>query len=143
MVWKRSQSEFKGIVSLARQPSFCEKLIHVWPSHSAEGNMLIRLSPPNSNPAQALIKALNSMPPSQSHNPIPSQAKSASAGISAGKLNKEEEFFMALWSEAGEAGSKRMIMNQVTRILSGDPSKGALSLEMTESLRVGQKVQVG
>jgi len=32
---------------------------------------------------------------------------------------------------------------QVVKILSGDPSRGAISLEMEEPLLSGQKVQVG
>ena len=52
-------------------------------------------------------------------------------------LGKDEEFFMALLSSSGDK------VKRVVKILSGDPSRGALSLEMEEPLLPGQRVQVG
>ena len=75
---------------------------------------------------------------------------------------KEEEYYLAIWANGDDgtgevshlslnirlnSGSKahhahRNQPREVVRILSGDPSRGALSLDMEEPLRTGQKVQV-
>lgn len=70
------------------------------------------------NPTQHLIQAI--------------QARSGSSS-SAG-LTKEEDFYLALISPDGS--------KEVVRLVSGDPSRGALSLDTEDSLRVGQTVQV-
>lgn len=80
----------------------------------AQGNMLIQIDSPNPNPTQMLITAL--------------QAR----GL---KLTKEEEFYLSIEKERGE--------RRVVRILSGDPSRGALALETEVPLAMGQTVQVG
>lgn len=50
-------------------------------------------------------------------------------------LTKEEDFYLGLLGPDGSA-------SEAVRILSGDPSRGALSLEMENSLLSGQPVQV-
>jgi hypothetical protein len=74
--------------------------------------MLLKIDGSNSNPTQTLMTAINTR--------------------NAGNLaNKDEEFFLSL-PESG----------RVVKILSGDPSRGAMSLDMEDPLLQGQTVQV-
>lgn len=50
-------------------------------------------------------------------------------------LTKDEDFYLALLTPGGA-------IREAVKILSGDPSRGALSLEMEDSLSSGQAVQV-
>jgi hypothetical protein len=49
-------------------------------------------------------------------------------------LGKDEDFYLALINPDGS--------REIVKLMSGDPSRGALSLEMEDSIRVGQVVQV-
>ncbi|WVQ74964.1 hypothetical protein IAR50_004572 [Cryptococcus sp. DSM 104548] len=80
---------------------------------SARGNMLLAINGINSNPTQLLISAI--------------QQRGGTG------LTKEEEFFLG-FLEGGE-------VKRVTRIVSGDPGRGAMSLDTEEPLLVGQTVQ--
>jgi hypothetical protein len=71
------------------------------------------------NPAQILISAIQ---------------KRGGAGL----ISKEEDFYLALLNPASEGGGIR----EAVKIMGGDPGKGALSLEMEDSLVQGQAVQV-
>ncbi|KAJ9123115.1 hypothetical protein QFC22_001306 [Naganishia vaughanmartiniae] len=112
----------------------------------AQGNLLLRLSPsPTSplsitNPTQALIKAINTFRASLAGESVealrPAQAMTAAKGISIGKGMKEEEYYLGLFSRDST------VPYQVVKIMSGDPSRGAISLEMEEPLLTGQRVQV-
>jgi hypothetical protein len=74
--------------------------------------MLLRIDGVNPNPTQTLMTALNKR--------------------NAGSLaNKDEEFFLSLLDSG-----------RVVRILSGDPSRGAMSLDMEDPLLQGQTIQV-
>ncbi|WVR00037.1 hypothetical protein IAU59_007179 [Kwoniella sp. CBS 9459] len=79
----------------------------------AQGNMLLSIEGANSNPTQMLIAAIQ---------------RRGGTGIT-----KEEDFFLGVF----ENGSVR----KVVKILSGDPSRGALSVDMEEPLLPGQVVQ--
>ncbi|KAK8854772.1 hypothetical protein IAR55_003511 [Kwoniella newhampshirensis] len=79
----------------------------------AQGNMLLSIDGMNSNPTQVLIGAIQ---------------KRGGVG-----LTKEEEFYLGLL-EQGD-------VKRVVKILSGDPSRGALSVDMEDPLLVGQTVQ--
>lgn len=72
------------------------------------------------NPAQILISAIQ---------------KRGGKGL----LSKDEDFYLALLNPASEGGGIR----EAVKIMGGDPGKGALSLEMEDSLMPGQAVQVG
>ncbi|ORY35549.1 hypothetical protein BCR39DRAFT_510672 [Naematelia encephala] len=82
---------------------------------SAQGNMLLKLSTTNPNPTQILISAIQRR--------------------TGGTLSKEEDFFLALLSPDDSK------IQRAVKILSGDPSRGAISLEMEEPLLVGQRIQ--
>ncbi|KAJ9107417.1 hypothetical protein QFC21_000868 [Naganishia friedmannii] len=111
----------------------------------AQGNLLLRLSPSSTspisitNPTQALIKAINTYRASLTDESLesqrPAEAMTAAKGISIGKGMKEEEYYLALFSRDST------VPYQVVKIMSGDPSHGAISLEMEEPLLTGQKVQ--
>lgn len=113
---------------------------------SAQGNLLLSFHPSTAtstqkqtNPTQVLIKLLNVFQ-STSQTTRPSEAGSAESGVSLGKKMKEEEYYLAVWANGDDGtGEPR----EVVRILSGDPSRGALSLDMEAPLRTGQRVQVG
>ncbi|OCF37967.1 hypothetical protein I317_03928 [Kwoniella heveanensis CBS 569] len=79
----------------------------------AQGNMLLSIEGTNSNPTQMLIAAIQ---------------RRGGTGIT-----KEEDFFLGFL----ENGS----VKKVVKILSGDPSRGALSVDMEEPLLPGQTVQ--
>ncbi|WVF72838.1 hypothetical protein IAT40_007656 [Kwoniella sp. CBS 6097] len=79
----------------------------------AQGNMLLSVDGTNSNPTQMLIAAIQ---------------RRGGSGIT-----KEEDFFLGFL----ENGS----LKKVVKILSGDPSRGALSVDMEEPLLPGQTVQ--
>ncbi|WWC71530.1 uncharacterized protein I206_105488 [Kwoniella pini CBS 10737] len=79
----------------------------------AQGNMLLSIEGTNSNPTQVLIQAI--------------QQRGGTG------LTKEEDFYLGILDH-GE-------VQKVIKILSGDPSRGAMSLEMEDSLRSGQTVQ--
>ncbi|OCF57225.1 hypothetical protein L486_04681 [Kwoniella mangroviensis CBS 10435] len=79
----------------------------------AQGNMLLSIEGTNSNPTQVLIAAIQ---------------KRGGSGIT-----KEEDFYLGIL-ENGE-------VQQVVKILSGDPSRGAMSLDMEDSLLAGQTIQ--
>ncbi|WVQ82332.1 hypothetical protein IAT38_004460 [Cryptococcus sp. DSM 104549] len=80
---------------------------------AAQGNMLLEISGANSNPTQVLISAIQ---------------KRGGTGIT-----KEEDFYLALLKNGD--------IKRVVKIGSGDPSRGALSVEMEEPLLIGQTVQ--
>ncbi|TYJ53415.1 hypothetical protein B9479_005962 [Cryptococcus floricola] len=80
---------------------------------SARGNMLLAIDGINSNPTQLLISAI--------------QQRGGTG------LTKEEEFFLG-FLEGGK-------VKRVTRIVSGDPGRGAMSLDTEEPLLEGQTVQ--
>ncbi|KAI5455377.1 hypothetical protein NCC49_000191 [Naganishia albida] len=115
----------------------------------AQGNLLLRLAPSSSstttttgtisNPTQALIKAINTFRATLKGESLeaqrPAEAMTAAQGISIGKGMKEEEYYLALYSGESETPY------QVVKIMSGDPSRGAISLEMEEPLLTGQRVQ--
>lgn len=84
----------------------------------SQGNMLLSLVS-HPNPAQILISAIQ---------------KRGGAGL----ISKEEDFYLALLNPASEGGGIR----EAVKIMGGDPGKGALSLEMEDSLVQGQAVQV-
>jgi len=74
--------------------------------------MLLKVDGVNPNPTQTLMAAINAR--------------------NAGSLaSKDEEFFLSI-PETG----------RVVKILSGDPSRGAMSLDMEDPLLKGQTVQV-
>ncbi|WVW85578.1 hypothetical protein I302_107616 [Kwoniella bestiolae CBS 10118] len=75
--------------------------------------MLLSFEGANSNPTQVLIAALQ---------------QRGGTGIT-----KEEDFYLGFL----ENGS----VQKVVKILSGDPSRGAMSLDMEDSLLVGQTIQ--
>jgi hypothetical protein len=52
-----------------------------------------------------------------------------------GHLSKEEDFYLALLNPEGG-------IREAVKIMGGDPGKGALSLEMEDSIMPGQAVQV-
>ncbi|KAI9637449.1 uncharacterized protein MKK02DRAFT_43370 [Dioszegia hungarica] len=83
----------------------------------SQGNMLLSLVS-HPNPAQILISAIQ---------------KRGGAGL----ISKEEDFYLALLNPASEGGGIR----EAVKIMGGDPGKGALSLEMEDSLVQGQAVQ--
>lgn len=133
-------------------------------TRSAQGNMLLGLSTSyregnstststsTSNPTQALILAIEAFRHSERLRTkvdpasAPKNAQTAALGIKAGKTLKEEEYYLALLgsSSSGHSGKGEWTetIQQVVKIVSGDPSRGAMSLEMEQPLRVGQKVQV-
>jgi hypothetical protein len=93
--------------------------------------MLLKIEGKNDNPTQTLILAL--------------QARGS-------KMTKEEDFYMAFMD-----GDVRLSLSattswddtdvyqkirKVVKILSGDPSRGALALETEEPLTAGQEIQV-
>ena len=82
----------------------------------AQGNLLLQIEgdSQHSNPAQALVTAL----------------QNRSQGS---KLNKDEEYFLSIGSGPDMS---------VVKVLSGDPSKGLVSLDTEESLREGEEIQV-
>lgn len=106
------------------------------------------------NPTQALIQAIDEYRKASAAvastssvgtagNALPSRAKTAAQGILAGKSIKEEEYFLALIpEESGTAAGTTTVDRQVVRILSGDPARGAMSLEMEQPLRAGMRCQV-
>ncbi|WWD19082.1 hypothetical protein CI109_103540 [Kwoniella shandongensis] len=79
----------------------------------AQGNMLLSIDGTNSNPTQMLIGAIQRR-----------------GGVG---LTKDEDFYLGLL-EQGD-------VKRVVKILSGDPSRGALSVDMEDPLLVGQTVQ--
>ncbi|WWC90670.1 uncharacterized protein L201_005606 [Kwoniella dendrophila CBS 6074] len=79
----------------------------------AQGNMLLSIEGTNSNPTQVLIAAIQ---------------KRGGTGIT-----KEEDFYLGILDNGR--------VNKVIKILSGDPSRGAMSLDMEDSLLVGQTIQ--
>ncbi|GMK59233.1 hypothetical protein CspeluHIS016_0702480 [Cutaneotrichosporon spelunceum] len=83
----------------------------------ARGNLLISLDGRNRNPTQCLIAALQ-----------------ARDGKGRSGITKDEEFYLAIM----EPGSPTP---RVVRILSGDPGRGAISLETEQPLFPGQFVQ--
>lgn len=110
---------------------------------SSQGNLLLRLasSSPHTNPTQSLISRINAYRASQPAQTLASTASTASRGISIGKGEKDEEYYLALWTRGqGDAAGQP---DRIVRIQSGDPSRGALALEMEEPLLPGQRVQVG
>jgi hypothetical protein len=122
---RRKQTESRGILIPDRR------------YHSAQGNLLLLLAGSSPNPTQTLIRHIQAY---RALNPLPapSGASTASRGITLGQGQKDEEYYLAL--VGGEEGANEV--QRVVRIMSGDPSRGAVSLEMEEPLRVGQKVQV-
>jgi hypothetical protein len=69
-------------------------------------------------------------------HPNPAQILISTIQKRGGKgLSKEEDFYLALLQDGG--------IREAVKIMGGDPGKGALSLEMEDSLMSGQKVQVG
>ncbi|KAL7422747.1 hypothetical protein Q5752_002039 [Cryptotrichosporon argae] len=84
---------------------------------AAQGNMLLRLAGDSPNPAQTLIASIQRRDRTR-----------------ATQLVKDEEFYLRL-ERAGGAGEG------VVKILSGDPGRGAISLETEDSLVPGQVVQ--
>ncbi|BEJ12563.1 hypothetical protein CspHIS471_0210230 [Cutaneotrichosporon sp. HIS471] len=83
----------------------------------ARGNLLLSFDGRNSNPTQCLIAALQ-----------------ARDGKGRSGITKDEEFYLAIM----EPGSPTP---RVVRILSGDPSRGSISLETEHPLFPGQFVQ--
>ncbi|WWC63339.1 uncharacterized protein I303_105939 [Kwoniella dejecticola CBS 10117] len=79
----------------------------------AQGNMLLSIDGANSNPTQVLIQAIQ---------------KRGGTGIT-----KEEDFYLGIL-QSGK-------LQKAVKILSGDPSRGAMSLDMEDSLVTGQTVQ--
>ncbi|WVO13484.1 hypothetical protein L204_101104 [Cryptococcus depauperatus] len=79
----------------------------------AKGNLLLKVEGSDSNPTQLLIKAIQ--------------------GRGGCGITKENEFYLG-FLENGE-------VTRVIKILSGDPSRGAMSLETEEPLVAGQTVQ--
>ncbi|WRT68443.1 uncharacterized protein IL334_005419 [Kwoniella shivajii] len=79
----------------------------------AQGNMLLSIEGSNTNPTQMLIGAIQ---------------RRGGTGIT-----KEEDFYLGMLNE----GDTR----RVVKILSGDPSRGALSVDMEDPLLVGQTIQ--
>ena len=73
------------------------------------------------NPTQFLIQAIQKRPGGTGRGINPT-------------LGKDEDFYLALINPDGS--------REVVKLMSGDPSRGALSLEMEDSVRVGQVVQV-
>ena len=62
-------------------------------------------------------------------------------------LSKEEDFHLAFLAEVsarrvGGTDVQNGEIGRLVKILSGDPSRGALSLDTAASLRVGERVQV-
>ncbi|ORX38487.1 hypothetical protein BD324DRAFT_621048 [Kockovaella imperatae] len=94
-----------------------EPLTEVFPVSRAQGNLLLNIDDGGEgNPARTLINALH--------------RHKGRTGIT-----KEEEWFLSIHSDgSGEP-------DNVVKILSGDPSRGVLSLETEISLRKGQSVQ--
>jgi hypothetical protein len=95
--------------------------------------MLLKIEGKNENPTQTLIFAL--------------QARGS-------KMTKDEDFYLALLDhgvspllrarleQVGAGFLTRQEIKKVVKILSGDPSRGALALETEEPLSEGQGVQV-
>lgn len=73
------------------------------------------------NPTQFLIQAIQQRP------------GGTGRGVNT-TLGKDEDFYLALINPDGS--------REIVKLLSGDPSRGALSLETEDSLRTGQVVQV-
>lgn len=112
------------------------------------------------NPTQHLISALQARTRSRNlaHTAGGVSTSSNPTTSSTVALGKDEDFYLALINEQTAAsGSERTATatstevgpgpgigagREVVRLLSGDPSRGALSLDMEDSLRVGQRVQV-
>lgn len=95
---------------------------------SAQGNMLLKIEGGNGNPTQMLMMAIQRRDPGMA-------------------MNKDEEFHLAFLeqgvSEAIRAVADGQRVKKVVKILSGDPGRGALSLDMEEPVLAGQRVQVG
>lgn len=113
------------------------------PTSSSESNLNT-----NPNPTQALIQAIDeyrrSSSASANSTTNPPRARTAAQGILAGKSIKEEEYFLALIQGDDKAAAAAATTDgrQVVRILSGDPARGAMSLEMEQPLRAGWRCQV-
>lgn len=97
----------------------------------AKGNMLLEIDGVNPNPTQVLINAI--------------QQRGGTG------LTKEEEFYLGfldngvsfLKSEKNSVFPDYLQdIKRVIKILSGDPSRGAMSLDMEDSIIAGQVVQV-
>lgn len=96
--------------------------------------MLLEIDGANSNPTQVLINAI--------------QQRGGTG------LTKEEEFYLGFLDNGvrfPQNGKKKIAsafayylqdVKRVIRILSGDPSRGAMSLDMEDSIITGQVVQV-
>lgn len=93
----------------------------------ARGNMLLKINGKNDNPTQTLILAL--------------QARGS-------KMTKDEDFYLAFMDggvcpcPSNKATLTYQKIRKVVKILSGDPSRGALALETEEPLTEGQEIQV-
>ncbi|EIW68173.1 hypothetical protein TREMEDRAFT_15842, partial [Tremella mesenterica DSM 1558] len=80
---------------------------------SAKGNLLLRIKEGNGNPAQALISSI--------------QTRFGDQG-----LRKEDDFYLSIKDPSG---------GRMVRILSGDPSRGTISLDTSLSLKPNTKVK--
>jgi hypothetical protein len=64
----------------------------------------------------------------------PNPTQHLMAAIQGRSITKDEDFYIALIDGANRS---------VVKLMSGDPSRGALGLDTEDSLRTGQRVQVG
>lgn len=103
----------KGLPSVYKTDFGLEPMLEPVTITSAKGNMLLEIDGANSNPTQVLINAI--------------QQRGGTG------LTKEEEFYLGFLDNGD--------VKRVIRILSGDPSRGAMSLDMEDSIITGQVVQ--
>ncbi|OWZ31004.1 hypothetical protein C347_03762 [Cryptococcus neoformans AD2-60a] len=109
----------KGLPSVYKTDFGLEPMLEPVTVTSAKGNMLLEIDGVNSNPTQVLINAI--------------QQRGGTG------LTKEEEFYLG-FLDNGFAYYLQDV-KRVVRILSGDPSRGAMSLDMESSIKAGQVVQ--
>ncbi|KGB79526.1 hypothetical protein CNBG_5364 [Cryptococcus deuterogattii R265] len=103
----------KGLPSLYKTDFGLEPMLKPVNVTSAKGNMLLEIDGVNPNPTQVLINAI--------------QQRGGTG------LTKEEEFYLGFLDNGD--------IKRVIKILSGDPSRGAMSLDMEDSIITGQVVQ--
>ncbi|WVR07518.1 hypothetical protein IAU60_004560 [Kwoniella sp. DSM 27419] len=106
------QADSFVLLSDGRPGPVLNALDAIYPS-ATKGNMLLSIEGANTNPTQMLIAAIQ---------------RRGGTGIT-----KDEEFYLAILED------NKVV--KVVQILSGDPSRGALSVDMEEPLVAGQTVQ--
>lgn len=100
---------------------------------SAKGNIVLTLS--EQNAARLLLNLVQEMP-----DTIAAQGKTATER---GEL-KDKEFYAAVFETVPEVGVPLDLTKarHVSRIMAGDPSRGAMSVETEEDVRVGSYIVV-